>query len=108
MPDGWLDGDGYPTEAALKGIKRWLVDTSGARRDLMDFVKALWWMPDWGWQEFADKDATVYVLHTGGWSGNESLIGALRENFLWWAMSWQASRIGGHFEFRIKREVTDD
>lgn len=102
-PDSNLDEDGYPTEAALTTVREWaLADHLG----LMAFVKSLWYLPDWGWHENEARPEEgrekVFRISTGGWSGNESLIAALQSNHTFWAQCWRSSRVGGHYEFRIK------
>ena len=64
------------------------------------FIKSRWWAADWGWTE----EAGVYHISTGGWSGNEALIAAMRDNVpLWWA-TWESARRGGHYEFRVREK----
>ena len=47
-------------------------------------------------------------VSTGGWSGNESIIGAMKENtdylYTFIAFAW---RRGGHYEWRIPNEWYD-
>jgi hypothetical protein len=84
----------YPTKEELLKIKNWPPpDWKG----LLEYVKTIWWMPQWGWDQAEDK----YHVSTGGWSGNEELIGAMQENFLFWSMCWQSSHKGGHFAFKL-------
>jgi len=87
----------YPTDEELEKIKNWDYKQS---RSLMDYVKSLWKWPDWG---FEQRDRT-YCLHTGGSSGNEDIIGALRENTMFWFICWQFSKRGGHYKFAIPKE----
>jgi hypothetical protein len=87
--------DGCPDETELQRVREWpYADLPG----LLEFVHERWSYPDY-WREEGD------VLHasTGGWSGNESLIDALQENRMFWALCWISSRRGGHFEFDLKR-----
>lgn len=82
----------YPTEQQLKDIEEW---PTGQWADLIEFVKSIYWrkeMINW------IGDDTIAVS-TGGWSGNESIIGALKRNRVFWAMCWQQSRRGGHYIF---------
>ena len=44
------------------------------------------------------NQATLYIS-TGGWSGNEDLIGAMQNNAMLWIMTWVSSRRGGHYTF---------
>jgi hypothetical protein len=94
--DNWLDEDGYPTDAALKRITEWPHTDFPA---LLEFLKSIWWCPDFGWT----LDGTTLYLSTGGWSGNEDLIRALQQNKIFWVMCWEMSRVGGHYEFDLSR-----
>lgn len=88
-----LDNDGYPTEDALAMITNWEpTDFSG----LLSFVKSLWRWPERVWLEGEE-----YILSTGGWSGNESLVDAMHSNRLFWLFCWQSSSRGGRFVFRL-------
>ena len=105
------DDDGYPTDDELDAVAEW---TPGAGfHQLMTYVRERWAYADWGWKEedfIADPDAPEdrrpesfcrYMISTGGWSGNEDLIAAMRDNALFWETCWYASKRGGHYEFRI-------
>lgn len=96
-PD-WLDEDGYPTEVALERIKTWPWEDMVA---LFDFMRSIWWAPDWGWTQ----DGVKFDISTAGWSGNESIIEALEANRFVWGFSWQSSRRGGHYEFTIPGQL---
>jgi hypothetical protein len=92
----YLDEGGYPTEAALNIIREW----SDPWPSIMKFIKEIWWMPEWGWHEVDEKGITTYYISTGGWSGNESIIEAMRNNTIFWMMYWYSSRVGGHYSFK--------
>lgn len=104
-----LDEDGYPTEAALEIIEKWhWTDKKG----WFEFIKGLWWMPDFGWHEVDEPHSYrpnvlvhMYYLSTAGWSGNEALIRAMENNvnFLW-TTSWVQSRRGGHYIFEMEND----
>ena len=52
----------------------------------------------------ADSDNDTFLrFATGGWSGNESIIGSLRDNAMVWALTWRLSAVGGLHIFRIPR-----
>lgn len=90
-----LDSDGYPTEEALEKIAKWPIGDWVA---LMEFVRDLWLYADCGyWQQ----NGTLYEIATGGWSGNEDLIGALRGNHVFWVMYWVSSHRGGKHVFNL-------
>lgn len=87
------DEHGYPTEKTLDAIKEWPgSDFAG----LIDFVGRAW-----QWEDRWHFDGKELCAITGGWSGNESLIGALQQNVLFWMMCWWASYRGGKFEFKL-------
>ena len=89
------DQDHYPTDEELARIEKWDTSDAQSRQKFMAFVRSCWWMPDWGFQQTGDR----YDLSTGGWSGNEEIIGAMQENFLFWGQCWESSRKGGHYVF---------
>ena len=88
-----------PRETELVRIEEWdaLKDTPG----LIEFVKHLWWMFDWGIREYEN----TIELHTGGWSGNEMIIEALQKNLMFWSLCWQKSERGGHYYFDLSRLI---
>lgn len=98
-----FDGDGYPTDRTLDRIAKWpYTDLRG----LADYVRSLWNYPS-----YARKRGNRYLLSTAGWSGNESLIGALQQNYMFWAICWESSRRGGHHVFtlpKVKNEKRKD
>lgn len=99
-----LDENGYPTDEALYKIETWN-DKDGHYLSLMDYVKDVWYMPEWGWQELDQKADGLVEFHisTGGWSGNEDIIDALYKNSLFWTICWESMKRGGHYEFRVKK-----
>ena len=95
--------DNYPTEEELQKIEAWDCLTPQGAAACMQFVASLWMWPDWGWKEEAKNDGELwYYISTGGWSGNESLISAMEKNQFLWIHAWYSSRVGGHYEFRLK------
>ncbi len=103
--------DGYPTDEELARIKVW--DCIKDARGLMEFVRSIWWQPDSGWSCDATKDdldrpTLRYHLSTGGWSGNEAIISALKNSKThFWMLYWQLSRRGGHYIFEIPDRTTE-
>jgi hypothetical protein len=88
-------GDGYPTERTLRRIKQWdfnVYDNSEFINYLKEAVSAygrLW-----------EEDGLLKVA-TGGWSGNEDVISALKQNYMFWARFWESTHRGGLYCFRI-------
>jgi hypothetical protein len=95
----------YPRESELKQITNW--DYKLGFKSLFEFIEGVWWTPEWGFRVYRttdhlwDKKVTGVELHTGGWSGNESIIGALEQNFMFWSMSFWKHYRGGHYYFQI-------
>jgi hypothetical protein len=103
-PD-YQDGDGYPTEKALD-LLRSMADINTA----LDWARELWHDGYGSISENitaneagvvrADRDARYLRLATGGWSGNEAVLGALQHNRVVWLMAWQLSARGGLHIFK--------
>lgn len=97
--------DNYPTDDELQRIREWdALDPRG----WFDFIQSVgnYWPEDWYWDETTDTGATVYHVSTGGWSGNEDIIRAMKENFVLWSMNWESHRRGGHYTFIFKDPQT--
>lgn len=88
----------YPEDEDLDKIESWDVvkDTQG----LIDFIKSLWRWEEPYFQFEKDDREWRLELHTGGWSGNEELVGALKTNSMFWLLYWQKSERGGHYWFK--------
>lgn len=94
-----FDENGYPTEETLQVITKWpQVDGYDA---LMNFVGKAWRWPDYISCTPMPGTGFIYECHTGGWSGNEDIVAALKANMLFWLMCWQESRRGGHYKFEV-------
>ena len=98
----------YPTEDELARITAWPPDDP---LGWLAFVKAAWhWWPSeaWGWNEYdevdhIDKSVRAFNVSTGGWSGNEEIIGSMQENTMLWLLTWHSSTRGGHHVFMVRR-----
>ena len=102
-----MDSD-YPTDDELKRLEtRDWHDANGA----LEYVRLLWKWCD----RVTDtlRPCECDILHaepgnrylrcsTGGWSGNEDVIGALRTNFMVWALTWRLTSIGGLHIFQYR------
>jgi hypothetical protein len=94
-----LDSDGYPRPKTLTRIKQWKAGDSIA---LMEYVKSVWRYADCGyWQERDEEGCRMYEISTGGWSGNEEIIQAMKANHIFWMVNWLSSRRGGHYVFKV-------
>jgi hypothetical protein len=95
-----MSTDPYPTDDELLKIQNWPAD------DLDGLINYLRndniWHPTYGFSNF---DGTRWILTTGGWSGNEEIIGAMQNNDMWWMMHWQSSERGGRYIFMKMKEV---
>ena len=103
-----IDSDGYPTEETLKRIASF----DPLKDNVYDFVEYL--CDNWvnGYPARWDKKHGTLQLSTGGWSGCESVIAALKRGngvlpgISWfWVMYWYQSRAGGHYWFKNIRPV---
>ena len=104
MTEPTFDSTGYPTEETFDKIKNWnQCDPVG----LFEYIKAAWYYPEY----IREPEANVIELITGGWSGNEELLQALKSNFAW-GLCWQMSQRGGLHRFEIpenfRKESSND
>ena len=94
-----LDKDGYPDEKSIQEIADWDIGELGLG-GLFDLIEE---NTNWSDRQIQRRGKRViyYEYHTGGWSGNEDVIDALRRNVFFWACFWQKSTRGGHYYFEI-------
>ncbi len=98
-----VDDDGYPTDDALEVIEKWHWDDVPG---WFKFIEEIWSYPDrvkyFEREHDWKKETNRYVgLSTGGWSGNESIIHAMKQNNLLWTVTWYMSKRGGYHEFQV-------
>ena len=96
-----MDEDGYPTEETERLVREF----EGDARELLASLREVWMYPTY-WDEedgvdILDRPVHRYHVSTAGWSGNESLIEALRNHWIFWMRFWVEERAGGHFIFEI-------
>lgn len=96
--------DGYPTAEALDFLRTF----AGSPRELVEHLTAA--MRAYGCvrvektvEEFANRPIREVYMATGGWSGNESIIGHLERSFFWFAY-WESSRRGGAYTFHVPED----
>ena len=103
-----LDDDGYPSEHELTTIREWKIDNMGDCEQLLTYVQFRWQYPEYfriakrrtrDWRSGPLR--RTYFVSTAGWSGNESMIGAMEENVVFWLLTWHSHKRGGHYEFRV-------
>jgi hypothetical protein len=86
--------NGYPTEEELEHLTKLSASVPINALEIIEYIKQIWHMPEYG---VVAKGNTL-ELHTGGWSGNEEIIGTLQRT-LFWFLYWQKSERGGHYYF---------
>ena len=97
-----LDIDGYPDEESLEAIRNWDIQKQGVD-GLLELVRE---NTNWADRQIglSGKHVLRFEYHTGGWSGNEEVIDALQQNFMFWATSWVKHTAGGHYYFKIRKK----
>jgi hypothetical protein len=100
-----MDEYGYPTKGELYNIRNWNVVTRESLFNLLRYLEERWRYADLGYFKLTGTNVLKLELHTGGWSGNESIIDALQNNQLFWFMGWEKSTRGGHFWFKFRIEL---
>lgn len=89
----------YPSEPELKYIREFDCVKDDPFK-LVKFIGEIWAYADDGGFVLRKNKLT---LHTGGWSGNEDIIRALRDNEYFFMLFWMKSERGGHYLFEIKK-----
>jgi len=101
MTEPEFDADGDITEATHAYIREF----RGSAREWLEFCRSCW-SRNYGnfliWSELGELKAR---LSTCGWSSNELVVIAMKENVVMWAMTWESSHRGGHYQFSIKDKV---
>ena len=87
--------NGYPTDETLDYIGNCNVRGTADFDILMTEIGGIWTFPEY----FHKNEYGNWEVHTGGWSGNESIIAALYSNDMLWAFYWLRSTAGGHYVF---------
>lgn len=103
------DQDGYPTEESLKRLEEALADPDviESKNAFYDALKENIYRHVCGPAkiEVRGNVIDVWQYHTLGWSGNESIIGALQTSWMW---GWLLERYdaGGHYYFKPPEVLT--
>lgn len=97
-----FDADGYPTEETLKEIETFDLLKPTVLKRLPEFMQLV--LSHWHWEDFMysyNQENGCMEMHTGGWSGNESIIDAMQRNRTFWSIFWYKSIRGGHYWFKL-------
>jgi hypothetical protein len=97
-----FDEEGYPTPYALETLKNW---PWGDPVGWLHLAQELWHWGDRAFSLTQDGQDWNASAATGGWSGNESVIAAMRENFMLWSTLWMSSARGGRYVFLVERKA---
>lgn len=87
------DKDSYPTPLEILKIQTWNPDDPFG---LIGYV-----FGKWTWKDYCkikSLEPICFELHTGGWSGNEQIIEAMKINPFWEKYLVKEKR-GGHYYF---------
>lgn len=96
-----MNNDEYPTDEQLQSI----LDFEGTPEQFArELIESLWWHGGFTitqeYDDILDERSIKLRISTWGWSGNEDLIGVMKQTWFWF-MWWSASYRGGHYEFEI-------
>lgn len=100
--DELFDDDGYPSDYALEVVSSF----EGSPQRLVELIRLLWRGGDYVTVRLPWDDKIEVRFITCGWSGNESIIGALERtmfNFRW----WDSSHRGGLHVYKVRVEDWD-
>lgn len=76
-----MNNSTYPPEEFLEQLRN---DPCHDFHALMATIKPYWEFSEWVWKQEGD----IYYISTYGWSGNEEIIHALRENTMFYPLFW--------------------
>lgn len=104
--DPRFDADGYPTDETLEKIASF----KGKPSLWLDLCAGLWNNTIGSVHDYL-SDEELHVVEgdtaeehmkftTGGWSGNEDIISAMRKNNPYWGVVWRMSVAGGVHVFK--------
>lgn len=88
-------------EDALDRIRKWPISEN--YQPLFDHIISNVWKHNFGKATVSDDEyeQIEYTFATGGWSENEEILAALKEQRLAWSLTWLMSERGGRHVFRI-------
>jgi hypothetical protein len=89
-------------EDALERIRTWPI--SASYKELFNFINSVW-QDDFGEVSLYNTGhgEVEYTFVTGGWSENEEILNALKQQRLAWSLTWQRSERGGKHVFLVRQ-----
>ena len=95
------DHDGYPTKEELQSI----LDFEGTPHEFVnELIENMWWNGGFTvtqeYDDILDERTIKLSISTWGWSGNEDIVGVMKQTWFWFQW-WELSRRGGHYTFEI-------
>jgi hypothetical protein len=105
FPNEFFDDEGYPTQESLDYIKNWTYAENkfgqyfgkGMYDELIEYLRNIWVYED----DAIGYEDGLLDLHTYGWSGNEDIVGVLKDTDLW-TIKFRCEQTGGHYYFQIE------
>ena len=101
-----FDSDGYPTDETLRTVRTFTGSPHQLVDLLQDITRAYGVVTTMAFEDRYGRPAVEVYMATGGWSGNESVIGAL-ERSAFWFLYWNQSARGGAFWFHVPVDLWD-
>lgn len=106
----YLDENGYPTADYINLIKDFDCEKMSIH-EMVDIIWGNWYFGSWG----AIKRKKIngkrkLELHTGGWGGNEEIVGAITSNFhlTHFELKYVMWKTGGHYYFEFKENKEEE
>lgn len=105
LPNDLLDNEGYVTDEWLEFIKAYQPSEELPYLKFLELIRQTWWQSDWGFVLHRKyKGIRKLELHTGGWSSNELIFGAMRSNIYLthFKLRYVMWKTGGHHYFELQ------
>lgn len=105
MKEPTFDQYGYPTEEALAVLENWECQpdrpVAEQVKEWLEYARSCWNYADC----VREIGGRVYIFHTVGWSGNESVIAAMKQNPLFWSLAFELHAKGGLYVLALPERV---
>ena len=99
-PQPTFDSEGYPTDETLQTITDWPIRSNEDIGALLAYVEKAWrYTFTIGYGGIGRTKSINIATH--GWSGNETIIHALKYNPVFWGLCWLSSSRGGGHRFLV-------